>query len=338
MRVLIIAEAGVNHNGSLALAKVLVEKAAKAGADFVKFQTFKADQNISPKASKAKYQTENTGESESQLEMVTKLELSREDHIELKRHAEKHNIGFLSTAFDYESVDLLKELDIPYFKVPSGEITNLPFLEKVASTRKPVIISTGMATLDEVKQVTAVFLSQGYSKEEITVLHCNTQYPTPMGDVNLRAMQTIADYIGVKVGYSDHTLGIEVPIAAVAIGAQVIEKHFTLSRDLPGPDHKASLEPDELKQMVLSIRNVEIALGNREKKVSSSELGNRDIARKSIHLKTALNKDHELTMEDLIMLRPGDGISPMDYKQIIGKKISRDLDRFHQLKWSDFHD
>ena len=335
VRVIVIAEAGVNHNGDIELAKELIDVASEAGADYVKFQTFIAKKNISKAAPKADYQNANYGEQDSQLEMVKKYELSKEQHLELVEYCEQKGIKFLSTAFDFESIDLLEDLKIPLYKVPSGEITNLPYLQKLASLKKPVIISTGMANLSEIEFVISVFIQAGLSRHLITILQCNTEYPTPMQDVNLLAMLTIRDAFKVNIGYSDHTLGIEVPIAAVALGATVIEKHFTINRDLPGPDHKASLEPNELISMVTAIRNIQMALGNGIKTPSESETKNIPISRKSIHLSKDLDKNAVLTEEDLIALRPGNGISPMEWRNIIGKKLLVEKAAFEQLKWED---
>mgnify|MGYP000197510237 CR=1 FL=1 len=336
-RTLIIAEAGVNHNGSLKLAKKLIDVAADAGVDYVKFQTFKAEKLVSKAAKKADYQIENTGdEGESQFEMIKKLELDRGMHETLIAYCNKKNIKFLSTAFDLDSVDMLDDLKIDLFKIPSGEITNLPYIKKLASKNKPIILSTGMCNLGEIEDALNVLYENGASREEITVLHCNTEYPTPMEDVNLNAMNTIASAFKVDVGYSDHTLGIEIPIAAVAKGAVCIEKHFTLDRNMEGPDHRASLEPDELKQMVLSIRNIEKALGNGVKIPSRSEQKNIVIARKSIHIARRLEKNHTITMDDLQMKRPGSGISPMDLELVLGKKTSKRLEEDTLLTFKDF--
>ncbi len=335
--VLIIAEAGVNHNGDFETAKKLIDVAAYAGADFVKFQTFKADKLVSRGTKKAGYQLQNIkDEDDSQYSMLLKLEMPERWHFELKEYAEKKSIGFLSTGFDEESIDFLNSLEIPLFKIPSGEITNKPYLEKVGQIGKPIILSTGMADLEEIKCAIDVLLSSGLSKDMITVLHCNTEYPTQMKDVNLFAMKTIELELGVKIGYSDHTLGIEVPIAAVALGATVIEKHFTLDRTLPGPDHMASLEPEELKNMVDAIRNIEVALsGSGLKKPTASEWKNKPAARKSIHLRTALSEGHIIDMKDLVMIRPGDGISPMRLSDVIGKKITSDLPKGFKLSLKD---
>jgi N,N'-diacetyllegionaminate synthase len=336
-RVLIIAEAGVNHNGDLNTAKELIDVAANAGVDLVKFQTFKADDLVSKEAKKARYQIKNTEEgNDSQYEMLKKLELSESDHSTLIEYANSKGIEFFSTAFDVKGLEYLNSLGFSLFKVPSGEITNYPYLKKIASFGKPVILSTGMASLKEIEQALQVLTSEGLTNREITILHCNTEYPTPMEDVNLKAMNTISREFDVEVGYSDHTLGIEVPIAAVALGAKVIEKHFTLDRNLPGPDHRASLEPNELNAMIRAIRNIEIAiLGSGIKEPSSSEKKNINIARKSIHAKNDLKKGSILREEDLIALRPGDGISPMEWKNIIGKELLVDYSPFQKIQFSD---
>lgn len=334
---IIIAEAGINHNGDINMANEMIEAAAAAGADYVKFQTYKTEKLVSRNTLLAEYQKKNLNSNKnvSQFDILKKYEFDLEAHLELMKVCHKKGIKFLSTAFDLESIDLLSELNIPLFKIPSGEIINLPYLEKISLTKKPVLISTGMSNLKEIHTALNVFLSNGYAKKDITVLHCNTQYPTPMEDVNLNAMITIADEFGISVGYSDHTLGIEVPIAAVAMGASVIEKHFTLDRNLSGPDHKASLEPLELKKMIDSIRNIENAFGSGEKKATDSEIGNRDIARKSIHIIKHKIPGEVLALEDIIMLRPGDGISPMDYKKTIGRKILNELFPGQKLQWTD---
>ncbi|MCB0763111.1 MAG: N-acetylneuraminate synthase [Flavobacteriales bacterium] len=323
--VLIIAEAGVNHGGSLSDAKALIDVAAKAGADFVKFQSFRADRLVSPSAAKAAYQQRTTGITESQLEMVRRLELSVADHQALMAHAREKGIAFLSTPFDLESIALLQELGITLGKIPSGEVTNAPYLKAMAAAFPELIMSTGMCMPDEIAEALEVLVAAGGTRDRITLLHCNTEYPTPMGDVNLRAMATLRDRFAVAVGYSDHTLGIEVPVAAVALGARVIEKHFTLDRSLPGPDQAASLEPDELEAMVKAIRNIEQALGSGEKRPSASEEHNIAVARRSIHLGNAVQAGHVLTEEDLIMLRPGDGISPMRMDTVIGRSVCRPL-------------
>ena len=326
MSVMIIAEAGVNHNGSIELAKKLIDVAAEAGADFVKFQTFKAETLVTQTADKAEYQKEITDTDESQFEMIKELELDRKTHEELIDHCKQIDIQFLSTAFDHDSIDLLDELNIPLFKIPSGEITNLPYLRHIGKMGKPIIMSTGMSTLDEVHNALNILIESGAEKEQITILHCNTEYPTPMKDVNLKAMLTIKDELGVNIGYSDHTLGIEVPIAAVAMGAAVIEKHFTLDRNMSGPDHAASLEPEELKAMVAAIRNIEKAMGGGEKKPSSSETKNIAVVRKSIVAKTSIKKGELFTEENLTVKRPGTGISPMGWDTVIGKAASSDYE------------
>lgn len=333
-RVLIIAEAGVNHNGSLENAKKLVEAAALAGADFVKFQTFKSEKLVAKDAKKAEYQKKNQpNETDSQFEMLKKLEMPISWHEELIDFSKEKGIKFLSTGFDDESIDLLDSLGIPFYKIPSGELTNKPFLKHVASKRKPIIISTGMATMGEIGNALKVLNAGGITLENISVLHCNTEYPTPMRDVNLLAMNHIKNSFGVKVGYSDHTLGIEVPIAAVALGAEIIEKHFTLDKNLEGPDHLASLEPEELKQMISAIRNIELATsGNGLKEPSDSEMKNIQIARKSLHFSKSLEPGHQITESDLIAIRPGTGISPMDIDLYIGKKIKVSVDAFSLLE------
>ena len=333
--VLIIAEAGVNHNGQLDLALKLVDVAAKAGADVVKFQTFRPELNIAANAPKATYQEQTTGSAESQLDMVRRLELSPDAHQQLQSYASDRGIRFLSTPFDLVSIALLHGMGIDLGKIPSGEVTNLPYLQAMARAFPELIMSTGMCTLEEVGAALSVLEKAGAHRERITLLHCNTEYPTPMRDVHLRAMQTLAQTFGTRVGYSDHTLGIEVPIAAVALGAVVIEKHITLDRGLPGPDHRASLEPAELTAMVRSIRNIEQALGSPIKEPSPSELPNRAIARKSIHLKTPTPAGRAITSDDLIMLRPGDGISPMQLDQVIGRSLKSDLPAGHKLSPAD---
>lgn len=322
-RTLIIAEAGVNHNGELSRARQLVDVAADAGADVVKFQTFSADSLVTRSAGKAGYQTLATDASESQHAMLRRLALTRSMHDELIAHCKRRDIPFFSTAFDLESVDLLVELGLDSFKVPSGELTNLPYLRKIGAFGLPVIVSTGMASLSEVEAALNALESAGTSRDRITVLHCNTQYPTPMADVNLRAMLTIRDTFGVAVGYSDHTLGIEIAIAAVALGATVIEKHFTIDRTLPGPDHRSSLEPDELRAMVLAIRNVEIAMGDGVKRPSPSEAENVAVARKSIVAARPIATGEVLSADNLAVKRPGTGISPMQWDDVIGRPARR---------------
>lgn len=333
--VLIIAEAGVNHNGNIELAQKLVEVAAEAGADVIKFQTFRSELIIAPYAPRAVYQERNTGNSEGQLEMLRKLELSKDDHLRLLEYATLKGIRFLSTPFDLESINLLRQLGLTIGKIPSGEVTNLPYLKAMARSFPELILSTGMCTLEEVQAALEVILEAGARKENITVLHCNTEYPTPMADVNLRAMITMGNAFGVHFGYSDHTLGIEVPIAAVALGATTIEKHITLDRSLPGPDHRASLEPQELISMVRSIRNIEQALGDGVKRPTPSETPNIPIARKSIHVKSDLFAGRILQEGDLQMLRPGDGISPMSLGKVIGRSIALDLKAGHKLRFED---
>ncbi len=322
---LIIAEAGVNHNGSQKLARELIQVAAEAGADLIKFQTFAADRLVAGSAKKADYQLVTTEAQESQHEMIRKLELSREVHEELIEYCQQCGIGFFSTGFDIQSVSLLAELRLDRFKIPSGEITNLPYLQHLGSYGKPIILSTGMAKLGEIEAALEVLEASGTAREKVTVLHCNTEYPTPMEDVNLRAMSAIRDALGVEVGYSDHTLGIEVPVAAVAMGARVIEKHFTLDRNLPGPDHSASLEPAELKAMVQAIRNIELALsGDGLKRPSPSETKNIPIARKSLVANCAIRAGEIFTSQNLTTKRPGSGISPMRWDEFIGRIATRD--------------
>ena len=321
--VFIIAEAGVNHNGDMNLAKKLVDAAAEAGADAVKFQTFNSKKLVSKFANKAEYQKKSTDSDESQLKMLQRLELSKEDHLMLIDYCKQKNIEFLSSPFDLESIDFLNEVGIRLFKIPSGEITNLPFLKKISEYTKPVILSTGMSNLSEIKEALDILVTHNLSMENIKVLHCNTEYPTPMNDVNLLAMNTIQNELNVEVGYSDHTLGIEVPVAAVALGATVIEKHFTLDKTMEGPDHKASLDPEELKEMVSSIRNIEIALGSSEKKPSLSEQKNIPIARKSIVAKRDIEAGEAFSEENIAAKRPGHGISPMRWNELIGVKAKR---------------
>ena len=325
MKTLIIAEAGVNHNGDIALAKKLVASAAAAGADLVKFQSFITAKSIVRQAPKATYQKKNTDPTESQFEMVRKLELSREDHNELINECRSHGIGFFSTAFDTESFDMLNDYELGLVKIPSGEITNLPFLRHIGNCKKPVIMSTGMATLGEIESAIDVLEQAGTPRTSITILHCTTEYPAPMSEVNLSAMQTIQSAFGVSVGYSDHTLGIEVAIAAVAMGATVIEKHFTLDRNLPGPDHKASLEPEELKAMVKAIRNIEIAMGDGIKRLTASEAKNKHIARKSLVASKAIKTGEVFTLENIATKRPGTGICPMRLDEVIGRAAIRDF-------------
>jgi N-acetylneuraminate synthase len=323
-KVYIIAEAGVNHNGSLDIAKKLVDEAKKSGADCIKFQTFIAENIISKNAKQAKYQTKNIGKEQSQLEMIKKLELSFEDFKQLNNYCIEKNIDFLSTAFDLESIDFLESLGMNTWKIPSGEITNLPYLIKIAKLKKKVILSTGMSTMQEIEDAVNIF--KKYGTTDITILHCTTQYPTLFEDVNLNAMLSIKEKFGYDVGYSDHTKGIEVPIAAVALGATVIEKHFTLDNNMIGPDHKASLQPDELKKMVESIRNIELSLGDGRKVVANSEKENMSIARKSIVAKKSIRKGQLLSEENITVKRPGDGISPMKWFDVLGTVATRDFE------------
>lgn len=324
-QVFIIAEAGVNHNGDLKLAKKLIDVAVEAGADAVKFQTFKTELCVSKGAKKAEYQVENTGNAEeTQFDMVKKLELTNQNHYELINYCRTKNIMFLSTPFDHDSIKLLNDLGLEIFKIPSGEITNLPYLRHIGSLNKKVILSTGMANLGEIESALDILSLAGTKKENITVLHANTEYPTPIEDVNLKAMVTIGNAFGVKFGYSDHTLGIEVPVAAVALGANVIEKHFTLDKNMEGPDHKASLEPDELKTMICAIRNIAKALGDGIKKPSKSELKNIQVARKSIVASRDVKIGEILDENNLAVKRPGNGISPMRWDEIIGMAAKKD--------------
>ena len=324
-RTLIIAEAGVNHNGDLELAKQLINVASDAGADLVKFQTFNASRLATRTAKKADYQAQTTDSQESQHEMLRRLELSAEMHVELITHCAARNIGFFSTGFDIESVDMLVSLGQDHFKIPSGEITNLPYLRHIGQLGKAVILSTGMATLGEIEAAIVVLEHAGTPRVNMTVLHCTTEYPTPMVEVNLRAMQSIHTAFGVAVGYSDHTRGIEVANAAVAMGASVIEKHFTLDRNLPGPDHRASLEPEELKVMVAAIRNIEVALGDGIKRLTPSEVRNKLVARKSLVASRAIKAGAAFSAENITAKRPGTGISPMQWDEIMGRTAPRDF-------------
>lgn len=324
-RILIIAEAGVNHNSDLAIAKRLIDVAAEAGADLVKFQTFNTDSLVTRDAKKADYQTGTTDGRESQYEMLRRLELSAEMHKELIAHCAARNIGFLSSGFDIESIDLLVSLGQGRFKIPSGEITNLPYLRHIGQLGKDVILSSGMATMGEIEASIEVLEQAGVPRGRITVLHCTTEYPTPMAEVNLRAMQSIQTAFGVEMGYSDHTTGIEVAIAAAAMGASVIEKHFTLNRNLPGPDHRASLEPEELKAMVASIRNIEIALGDGIKRLTPSEAKNRPIVRKSLVGRQPIRAGEVFSAENITTKRPGTGISPMRWDEVIGRIAPHDF-------------
>lgn len=323
-KVFIIAEAGVNHNGSVKLAKQLIDVAVEAGVDAVKFQTFKTENLVSKNAQKADYQKETTDKEESQFEMIKKLELDIDTHHILIDYCKSKNIMFLSTPFDHDSIDMLDGLGLEIFKIPSGEITNLPYLRHIGSLNKEVILSTGMADMGEIEDALDILIDAGTKKENVTVLHANTMYPTPMEDVNLRAMVTIGNTFDITYGYSDHTLGIEVDIAAVAMGASVIEKHFTLDKTMEGPDHKASLEPNELISMVKAIRNIELALGSSVKKPSKSEIPNIAIARKSIVVKSAIKIGEVLTEDNLAIKRPGTGINPMQWDTIIGTIAQKD--------------
>jgi N,N'-diacetyllegionaminate synthase len=324
--VIIIAEAGVNHNGSLAIAKQLIDAAAIAKVDYVKFQTFIPENVISKFAVKADYQKVTTGSDESQLDMVRKLQLSKEEHYILMDYCKQKQVKFLSTAFDLDSIDLLVELGVTIGKIPSGEITNYPYLVKMAKSFKSIIISTGMSNLSEIKDAIHVLVNNGQSLNSITILHCNTEYPTPMVDVNLFAIQTIKNELKTNVGYSDHTLGVEVPTAAVALGATIIEKHFTLDKNLDGPDHRASLEPKELVAMVNAIRNIEIALGDGNKIASNSETKNMAIARKSIVAKVNIKKGEVFTENNITVKRPGNGINPMEWNKVLGMVAGKNFE------------
>lgn len=321
-KVYIIAEAGVNHNGDFELARQLVIEAAKAGADAVKFQTFKAENLVAKEAPKADYQKKNTSKNESQFEMLKKLELDMDMHWKLKTVCQENGIVFLTSPFDLESIDLIRELNLALIKIPSGEITNYPYLVKAARSGKPVLLSTGMSWMQEVEEAVLVLKENG--AEDITLLHCNTEYPTPLQDVNLMAMKTMQNVFHLPVGYSDHTVGIEIPVAAAALGASVIEKHFTLDHTMEGPDHKVSLEPKQLKAMVTAIRNIEKALGDGKKEPTDSEENNRRIVRKSIVAKTAIKKGEIFTEFNITAKRPGTGVSPMRWKDYIGSVAKRD--------------
>lgn len=326
LKTIIIAEAGVNHNGSVDTAMKMIDAAVEAGADYVKFQTFKAKKLVNQNAEKADYQKNNLKDAdESQYKMLKKLELDLDTHRKLIQYCNKKKIGFLSSAFDPDSIELLHTLKLDYWKIPSGEITNFPYLKKIGQYNEKIILSTGMSNMDDIADALDALTNSGTDKNKIFVLHCNTEYPTPMIDVNLNAMRTIREKLNVKVGYSDHTLGIEVPVAAVALGAMVIEKHFTLSRTTEGPDHKASLEPEELIQMVRAIRNIELALGNGIKKPSKSESKNINIVRKSIYALTDIQKGEKFSEENLITKRPAGGLSAMMWEEVIGKKAKKDF-------------
>jgi N,N'-diacetyllegionaminate synthase len=323
---LIIAEAGVNHNGDMATARRLVDAAAEAGADLVKFQTFSAKTLVSAKAVKAEYQNRNeAGNSETQQSMLQRLELPKEAHFDLLSHCANCGIGFFSTAFDFDSLDFLNQLGLPYFKVPSGEITNLPYLRRVAGFGKELILSTGMATLGEIEAALEVIEQSGCPRDLITLLHCTTEYPAPYGEVNLRAIATLRDAFGVAVGYSDHTEGIEISLAAVALGATIIEKHFTLDRSMPGPDHAASLQPDELRALVAGVRRIELALGSSRKQRTLSEEKNRVVVRKSIVASRNIKSGEVFSEENLTVKRPGSGLSPMRWDEVIGCLAIRDF-------------
>lgn len=322
MGVYIIAEAGVNHNGSFELACKLVDAAKDAGVDCIKFQTFKSSKLVSHNAQKAEYQKDTTGEG-SQVDMLKKLELSYEEFVALKDYCDKVGICFLSTPFDFDSIEFLNSIDMPFWKIPSGEVTDYPYLVALARTGKPVVMSTGMCEMDEIEAAIKVLKDNGTN--DIKLLHCNTEYPTPFEDVNLKAMQAMRDAFDLEVGYSDHTKGIEVPVAAVALGATIIEKHFTLDRNMEGPDHKASLEPNELKAMVSSIRHIEKALGSGDKTPSQSEKKNITVARKSIVAKIDIKMGDVLTEDNITVKRPGTGISPMKWHKVIGTKAVRDF-------------
>lgn len=321
--VIIIAEAGVNHNGSFELAKKMVDAAKEAGVDYVKFQTFNPKKLVSKYAEKAEYQKETTGSDETQLQMLQKLTLTEDNFLSLHDYCREVGIGFISTPFDLDSITFLETFDMDFWKVPSGEVTNLPYLEAIARTKRKVVMSTGMCDMNEIQDAIEVLEKNGTT--EIILLHCNTQYPTPYEHVNLKAMNTIKDALHKEVGYSDHTQGIEVPIAAVAMGATVIEKHFTLDKNMEGPDHKASLNPSELQQMVVAIRNIEQAIGNGLKEPSSSEMANKGVARKSIVASRSIKQGEVFSEENLITKRPGTGISPMKWYEVIGKVASRDF-------------
>jgi N,N'-diacetyllegionaminate synthase len=327
-KTLIIAEAGVNHNGSIDIAKRLIDVAAEAGADYVKFQTFKSEKVISAIAKKADYQMINTkDDSQSQLEMVRKYELDKDTHVELLNYCKEKGVKFLSSPFDLDSIGLLNDLGVNIFKIPSGEITNLPYLRKIASFKKEIILSTGMCNLSDIEKALEVLMNNRVSLDSITVLHCNTEYPTPFEDVNLEAMKTIESAFKVKVGYSDHTLGIEVAIAACAMGARIIEKHFTLDKTMEGPDHVASLEPHELKALVSAIRNIDRALGDGIKRASASEIKNILIARKSIVAKENIKRGEIFSENNIEVKRPGNGISPMLWDKVIGKVAKHDFQK-----------
>ena len=332
LRVYIIAEAGVNHNGSIDLALRMIDTAKKAGANAVKFQSFKAENLASRFAPRAKYQIQNTGSKDNQLKMLKELEIDLKAHEKLMTHCRERKIEFLSSPFDLGSIDLLESLGVKTFKIPSGEITNLPYLRKIGALKKKVILSSGMSEIQEIDEALKVLTTQGTALNDISVLHCNTEYPTPYSDVNLKAMQTIKNEFSVKVGYSDHTQGIEVAIAAVALGAHIIEKHFTLDKNMLGPDHNASLDPHELKEMVKAIRNIEEALGSGEKRPSPSERKNIEVARKSIVARSSILKGEVFSSKNLAVKRPGTGVSPMKWDLVLGQKAIRDFDLDEEIE------
>lgn len=334
-RTIIIAEAGVNHNGDIRLAAQMIQVAAECGADYIKFQTFRANRLASHEAQQATYQKERAAAT-SQLEMLQKLELDEKAHEFLIAECHKHEIGFLSSPFDLESIELLKALNLDFMKIPSGEITNYPYLRAIAQLRKKTILSTGMATMEEVSEALDVLYKYGLTPDKLSLLHCTTEYPCPYPEVNLNAMLSLHQRFNVPTGYSDHTPGIEVSVAAVALGACIIEKHFTLDKSLPGPDHKASLEPKELKSMISAIRHIEASMGDGLKKPGTSELNNLVPARKSIHSSTTIKKGELFTENNLISLRPGDGISPMEWENLIGKKALRDIEPLQKIRIEDF--
>lgn len=337
-KIIVIAEAGVNHNGSLANAIQLIDKAEEAGADYIKFQTFKAEKLVTSDLSLAEYQKDHSLNIKSQLQLLKNLELTKADHHELISYCSERNISFLSSAFDMESLSfLINNLKLDFIKIPSGEITNLPYLRVVGSQSKPIIMSTGMSTVQEISDAIKVLLSMGTKKSNITLLHCNTAYPTPMEDVNLKAISFLKKQFDIQVGFSDHTIGIEAPIAAVAIGASIIEKHFTLDKSMIGPDHAASLEPDELKKMITAIRNITLALGKNEKNITQSEKNNINKARKSIVANNNLSRNEILTENNMTTKRAGDGVSPMKWDVFIGKKINRDIYKNEIISESDIY-
>jgi len=339
MSVIIIAEAGVNHNGDINLAKELINIASDANADYIKFQTFRAENLATKDAEKSEYQKSNTKNNDTQYNMLKSLELSKKDHIELINYCQSKDIKFLSSAFDLDSLDFLLSLECELIKIPSGEINNYYYLEKISHQEIPVILSTGMSTIKEIEAAIKILTSNKLSINDITILHCNTEYPTPMIDVNLKAMLKIKEHFNVDIGYSDHTLGIEVPIAAVALGAKVIEKHFTIDRSLEGPDHACSLEPLELKNMVNAVRNIEIACsGDGSKKPTTSEIKNKLVARKSIYLSKDIKKGTKLTKDMIIALRPGDGISPMEIPNLVGKIFNKNLRMSEKITYEDFEE